>query len=592
MPGCEGYARAGGSSNVKRLVSTVALAMLIALALAGVFNAAAPFWEPAGTIGLTTDYAATVRGVEPGGPAARAGIIAGDRVNLAATPFAQRRFVAGAGLAVPIGTTVRFTIDRAGRTHDVELTAVAQSLATPDRWSLFIQCASSLAFVLVGGLLIALRPSRATWGFGLYCLLLLPSATYPARFADVTASLVTTAAYDVMQNLGVVGVLLFALEFPRPFAVKWRTWVQRGLPALFTVLVAMTLYPDIANIVLGIGAGFENLVLQLAFGGVFALAIAMLCDTYRRIATGERERMRWVLLGFGVGLATNYVGSTLIFSTLIVGNPPAWLDTLLVSLNVLLPLTVAHAVIRHRVLDIDFVVGRAIVFGLLTTMLAVLFGLLDWAFGTVLEDVRLSKILQAALSVVFAFAFDRIEEIVVGALEAIFFRKRRAAERRLAGVASALAAAPSERAVEESLTTAVVTALDLTCAALYRPAGDGAFARVNTAGWSDCTTQSLAPADGLVLALGGTDRFVDLEELDWRHNDATGNAPILAVAMHARGTLSGFALYGGHLDGAGIDPDERVLIARVADAAGVAFAHLDAQRLRAELDRLRLRASR
>lgn len=410
---------------MRQLASRALLLVAVTYALAGVYAAASTLWQPQGTIGLVPDYGATVRDVAPGSPAARAGIVPGDRLRYAATPFEDRRFLSVPNANPAIGATVTVALTHAGRDRVARLTAVPEQRTASQRVSIVFLCVAALIFIAVGATLIVLRPSPATWGFGLYCLLALPAPMF-AQPGPAGATLAWTLAFDVVQNIGVAGLLLFVLEFPRSFPVAWREGVRMLVPVVFLVLSAMTLYPDIANELLGRSAGLENRLLQIAFGVVYACAMLILCDTYRRTAPGERERIRWVLIGFGFGLLGNYIGTTLLFSTLIARAPPPGLSLALSSLSVLLPLAVAYAVIRHRVLDIRIAIGRALVFAVFTTLLAAVFALLDYVFGTILEDIGLSRLIAAAISVAIAFAFKNLEERAMAAVETVFFRELRA----------------------------------------------------------------------------------------------------------------------------------------------------------------------
>ncbi len=401
---------------MRQLALRFAVLLLVAYALLGVYAAASTFWQTPGSIGLASDYGATVRAVSPGGPAARAGIAAGDRIRLDAVPFEERRFVSGAGTNPPPGTAVDVAYTHDGINRSAHLIAIAAPLDASERVALLFLCAASLVFIAVGATLMLLRPSYATWGFGLYCLLTLPTAMYALPWPSAGAALAATVFYDIVQNAGVAGLVLFALDFPRPFDVAWRSRIRALLPVLFVVLAAMTLYPDIANLLLARGAQFENRVLQGAFGAVYVLAMLVLCDSYRRIEPAERERVRWVLAGFGFGLLCNYIGTTLVFSTILATAAPLSVVLALTSLNVLLPLTVAHAVIRHHVLEIRVVIERALVFVVLTTILATIFALLDYLFGTLLEDFRMSRWIAAAISLGIAFAFKWLEEHATEAL--------------------------------------------------------------------------------------------------------------------------------------------------------------------------------
>jgi hypothetical protein len=571
--------------------SRAAVIVLAVYALFSVYMAASPFWAPAGTIGMLTDYGATVRAVTPDGPAARAGVVPGDRMQLAATPIDERRYLSGAGVDVPAGMVVHFPLLHDGRIRDITLTALTVVMGTADRFSLLIECIASLVFIIVGAGLIWLRPGIATWGFGLYCLLILPSDAYPPRLDSTFWSLASTFFYDIVQNIGVAGLLVFALEFPRPFPGVWRARVRRAIPVGAIVLALMTLYPDVANLLFGIGAHLENLVLQLLFGACIAIALAILWDTYRRVATDERERMRWVLVGFIFGLLINYIGSTLIYSTIIAIEPPDWFSALLFSLNVLLPLAVAHAVVRHRVLDIDFVIGRALVFAILTLLLAGAFGVLDWFFGTVLEGFEFTHIVQAALSITVAFAIGRIEEFTVKTVEALFFRKRRAAEARLDRITRVLSHAPSSAMIEDALIREAVGALELTSAAVYRRGPGSAYVRLAASERQDGAAAAFGDGDPLVATLRSHDRVVDLDQLSGGHTTASaaGRRSAVAVPMFANAALTGFVLYGAHVDGAAIDSDEAAQLERLADAASLAFEQLEAHQLRADNAQLRLK---
>jgi hypothetical protein len=570
---------------LKRFTLNIVLFFIVLYALASVYATASAIWRPQGTVGIVMDYGANVRAVIAGGAADRAGIRAADRLDLAATPFDQRRYVAGVGSTIPIGAIILVKVNRGQAARDVRLTAEPRNLMPAERFSIEVQCLASLAFIVVGAALILLRPSLATWGFGLYCLLELPTSLDPFRFDSGATALAAVSAYDVLQNVGLIGLLIFTLEFPRHIDVPLHLRVRRALPFIFVALVAMTLYPDVANLLFGRGAQFENHLLQIVFGAVFLLALSVLYDTYGRIEQDERERMRWILIGFGLGLGANYFGATLIYSSLIAIVPPLWLSTLLVSLNVLLPLAIAHAVVRHRVLDINFVVSRTLVYATLTTILAALFGLLDWFFGSVLPEFRLSRLLEAGLSICVAFAFDALHKRTEDIIESVFFRQRRTAEARLERLIGELPQARSEDVVESVLVEEVVDVLALTSAAVYRRNGDE-FTRSASIGWGDSDCRALDDTDILILSLRAQPQPVRLAELPWRRIDlpADAKAPVLAIPMNLRGSLAGIVIYGGHNDGADIDPDESRRLGRLAKAASLGFDEIDADRLRRELE--------
>ena len=566
----------------------VLVAALALFALVSVYFASSAFWQPRGTIGITTDYDANILSVAPDSPASRAGIVPGDRIDLAKTPFRMRRFLSGVSATPRIGARIPFVFVHASVEQHVELTAVARDLAPADRMVLFFECVASLIFIIVGASLILLRPSSATWGFALYCLLILPTAPSPFLFPLKHGAFALLLFYDVLQIVGIVGLIIFALEFPRAMETPWRKLIRRSLPLIFIVLSAMIAYPDVVNQKFARGAGIENQILQVVLGLAFLLALCVAWDTYHRVEQGERERLRWVILGLSLGLVATYIGNTVIYSSLLPIKLPAWALNVLASLNVLLPLSIAHAVIRNRVLDIEFVVSRAILYTGFTVVLIATFGFFDWAFSRMIEEFRFSVVLNAAISVGMAFAFNAIQGRAEKLIQAVLFRKRLAAQTRLDQLARRLRHASSPEIVEQAVTDEPVEALDLTSAALFLHDASG-FNRTASIGWTDSNCARIEESDDLVASLQKSDDALRLDPLT-RHRcdlpEGTRN-PVVALPLSYRSELHGIVLYGGHLRGGDIDSDELKILERLVDSAGMALDHIEAELLRTQIDALK-----
>ncbi len=60
--------------DVKRLVGRIILAVIFAYAAVAWLVSASFLWTPRGTLGITANYDGNVNGVDPGSPAAAAGI--------------------------------------------------------------------------------------------------------------------------------------------------------------------------------------------------------------------------------------------------------------------------------------------------------------------------------------------------------------------------------------------------------------------------------------------------------------------------------------------------------------------------------------
>jgi len=77
-------------ADVGRLLGRVVLAAIFAYAATAWCVSAAFLWSPRGSFGITTNYNGSVSAVDPGSPAAAAGIEVGDRIDIGETAFSYR----------------------------------------------------------------------------------------------------------------------------------------------------------------------------------------------------------------------------------------------------------------------------------------------------------------------------------------------------------------------------------------------------------------------------------------------------------------------------------------------------------------------
>jgi signal transduction histidine kinase len=109
----------------------------------------------------------------------------------------------------------------------------------------------------------------------------------------------------------------------------------------------------------------------------------------RRSDTRQRQQQKWVVAGFSVWLAVTLLMPILplILPQVPVRGSPADLlmQAVLNGAAVLAPLSLAIAVLRYRLWDIDVLINRALVYGMLTSLVVGAYGLLVSALGLVLS---------------------------------------------------------------------------------------------------------------------------------------------------------------------------------------------------------------
>ena len=79
----------------------------------------------------------------------------------------------------------------------------------------------------------------------------------------------------------------------------------------------------------------------------------------------DRKRLQWVAWTLAAGFSGEIVLLTLLAAGVHLAGALVWLNLTLLAI----PFGLGYAIVRHRVVDIGFVVNRAIVFGSVSAML-------------------------------------------------------------------------------------------------------------------------------------------------------------------------------------------------------------------------------
>jgi two-component system, NarL family, sensor kinase len=225
----------------------------------------------------------------------------------------------------------------------------------------------------VGWLLVLLGLSIAaaafTFSYSRYGLVARPGAL-PA--ADYLAGLANASVFAYLSCLGFILLLTPTGSLPSP---RWRWWARVAAAGLVLAFLTSVMnphplypeYPDIGN-PLGIAA-LESGPLALLFplGGLVILA-ALVVGTvslllrFRRAHGTERQQLRWV--AWGAALAT--LALLMAIAVLALDGDTALFQVALGVCLAVLPLATGAAILRYRLYDLDYLISRAVVYGLLT----------------------------------------------------------------------------------------------------------------------------------------------------------------------------------------------------------------------------------
>jgi len=264
----------------------------------------------------------------------------------------------------------------------------AASIELVDVWIFF----AMLWFVVIGALIVGRHPRHPIgWMFSVTALSF-AAAAFAQSYAIValTAQHRALPAGEVMAWLGfwisMPGTAVIALFLPLLFpdghlpSRRWRpvAWAA-GVLAVIAVLDTMfkpASYPGFALVRNPLGIyGWDGLfdLLDIATDVVFGLLIVLtalaLFERMRRAGPEERLQIRWfvfagciVILGFLSDALHGIVPGVEVASI-----------ALTVAAVTALPIAVGIAILRYRLYEIDVIINRTLVYGLLTAVLAGLY---------------------------------------------------------------------------------------------------------------------------------------------------------------------------------------------------------------------------
>jgi class 3 adenylate cyclase len=291
-----------------------------------------------------------------------------------------------------------------------------------------------IGFAFVGGLVASRLPGNplgwvfltislanaipgATGQYTGYALVTHPGAAFTPWipwFGSLTDSLVYPA--------GLATLALSLIPTGRFVSDRWRLVAWAGGLVTAVLIVTTMLDPGLfvgqtprpvanptsVSSMRSIGEGPVGYGLFLLGLGILALAGASVVVRLRRARGDERIQLRWVAYAVAFSVLAN-IAATLIglfFLPYLVTNGLVTLTTI-IGFGVALPASFGVAILRYRLYDLDLLVNRTVVYGAVTVVLAVAFGIADVLGQRAVESVfnQRSDLVSAGLGVGAALAF-------------------------------------------------------------------------------------------------------------------------------------------------------------------------------------------
>ncbi|MBV8498817.1 MAG: hypothetical protein JO003_06160 [Candidatus Eremiobacteraeota bacterium] len=526
-----------------------------------------------GTFGITIPpRGAVVTSVDRGSPADRAGIRAGDRL------IDHGDYEVAARLRSPYpGERERIELQRGNVVYRVTLSAAPNpGFGIWQRVGGVLAYVPPTVFLIVAFLLVFLRPSIMSWAFYVFAVGYFgtgPPFMYWSHVLPGPAYLLLSFILStVFGAWSVLPLLPFVLRFPNGDALGWRRRIDPFVWAFLALAYAVYVFEWCVYYPTETIPPWDTILSAVIPLATFLFAGLILAKNLAMATPSDRQR--WGFLAIGT------IASFLAYAVYFVPGVPFAVGQVVGFGVVLMPICIAYAVFRLRVLDVNFVLNRALVYGILSLGVIAFISILDWFFSRVLAVGRLAIGLELLATIGVGFLLDRINRATEGFVESVFFRRRRLAERHLRRAASALPYATDEAAIVDGLVQVPVDALELAGAALYRRSAGGRFDGAATARQ---TTVAPPGFDGnalLVRMLLADESIVWLDDVRSHLDPENAAIYTLAVPVTVRHELVSFTLYGAHANGAQLDPDEVTMLEELAREAARAYDHVEAERAR------------
>lgn len=527
--------------------------------------------------------------IEEGGPGARAGVRVGDAlqaISNRSTGSVTEIEVAGDARTVldaaGAGDELRYVLVREGERRGMTLAVAPLPAGNVSLY--FFLAAVGLFSGCVGTFVYAFRrgASAAAHFYGL-CLLWLLAFAFSF-----------TGELDFLDHLFFwldrVGVLFFppvflhfALTFPGPsrLLASWPDAASRIYVPSFLLLAlslgARLLYFSPFSPGPGVITGAEVLLdrTEPVLWALYSLAaFAAFVDAYRHAASVTvSKQLKWIVWGTGAGM----LPFALIYAApYFTGLPTtAEMELSLVPMA-LVPLSFAYAIVKYRLMDVEILFKRGLLFASLVAGIAAIF-LATFLVGTTwLGGEEHSLFIAVLSSIVAAMAVPRFRGRVERGIDRLFYREHYGFRRALAGLAgemnSQLDLVPlASRLVEKIAETFRLDRVALLAAP--RAPGVARLRIVASYGLDDAEAAVAERFAGAAsvrrrLAEGGIARAAlmpyPVREGVWCMN---------AVPCVARGEVVGVFLLGPTVDGDDLSSEDLDLLRTVAAQAATALVN-------------------
>ncbi len=497
------------------------------------------------------------------------------------------------------GSFAVYTIKRGGVEFDVRVLILKYINV-----GYFGQFLLGLGFLLVGFVVVIVKPmgkiQRMFARYSLLSMLFFGFSLYNANLqTDPKWRIILLGATFIFTSfIAPPSLVRFFLFFP----VKRKGSASRKLTIFLYTISLLLVIGVIVNLKIG---GPQWLLITLIFSryAFFFAGFVIFIQSYFVFVPNElHARLRPVLMGVAIGLlifAYAIAMQTFIpFAAFL--NPTILLPMMLLFV---VPMFFGYAIFRHRLMDVDIVLRRSLIYGTVTASLAAIYLVSVYGIGTLINyffGVQDNHLLVILSLVVVAFVFDPIKQRFQNVIDRIFFHERYDYQQALLEFTQELPRLMEMEHILKSIISRLSATMHIEKISVFICGEkEGCNSLAQKIEQTDCnfndgerTLMALLRAARKPIdlhLLGDEYDYVDLKSEE--KEKLIRSSIVLSVPMFLQDRLVGFINVGQKMSGKVYSQEDINLLATVAGQAAIAIensrlhkSEIDQQRVKEELD--------
>ena len=229
-----------------------------------------------------------------------------------------------------------------------------------------------LVFFAVGALIFWRRSDdRMAWLVSVFLVSFGPVSVDPtAAYTLISSQPAWWLPVRSVDIVGSVSPVLFFFLFPSGrFVPHWTRWLA---VALIVNDVPRIFFPELSSR----WPSLETVSYLVFLGGVVSMVWSQIYRFRRVSSPAQRQQTKWVVFGLTLGVAGTFPLQLPVDLSLVGGDTPLTLLLLDAGFSLsllLIPLSIGVAVLRSHLFDIDLLINRTLVYGLLTALLVLVY---------------------------------------------------------------------------------------------------------------------------------------------------------------------------------------------------------------------------